>query len=370
MQNPKVSLEARPDGECRWCCERRDIFRGFCTSCDNLLRRKWRDYEAAMKALINCEQSLFDMSFAAAYGLDLFSTDVFKKERLALGNVQDSHMTKMAEYYSDLRAGRIDSINRCLPTTSSHRPAPSINSSSVPRHPSDRHSVTTVTQRRGLLELRDDDDPLEKIRAKILVHWSNETDPRALVFINESMHTRNFLQLLLKLAPFYSWEETTRMVNSMTIERIRHGENKQRCHIRDDFWNVYKICRDLEFAPTNPDAITGDELQDVNCRIYQWGLLKDGYDHSPDADSHGVCAKKRPACEAEQAPTAFVFTSQYRNRCHNLGLNEAAASTGHQLTGEGYGDSVTGRHERTNSQYKNGSSSQGVHLYRRPKVWD
>ena len=49
-----------------------------------------------------------------------------------------------------------------------------------------------------------------------------------MMFLNKPLHTKTFLKLLLKIAPFYSWEDTTRMVNSMIIERIRHGENKQR----------------------------------------------------------------------------------------------------------------------------------------------
>ncbi|RYP63867.1 hypothetical protein DL769_006837 [Monosporascus sp. CRB-8-3] len=360
MSNFRGIPERRPENQCRWCQAQPATFQGLCDRCDKKLRRKWKEYEAATKVMVDCEEALFDMSFAAAYGTDQFNTVVFNQERLALRNIQDSHMQRMAEYYIDLRARKVPSISRCLPTHSQR--SVSLESSSIaqPGKAGQRPGAST-TQQANLPEVNEVMDPLERLRSEILIHWSPETDTRALVFINDSIHTESFLKLLLKLAPFYSWEDTTRMVNSMIIERIHHGDHKQRCHIREDFWNVFQICRDLDFVPTNPDAITRDELSDVNCRIHKWGLLKDGYEHGPRADSHGVCTEKHPRCEAEPTPTAFVFTYEYRNRCRHL--REAATSRiKSEGSDEGYGGSANGQHERVSPQRRLGSGYELAQL--------
>ncbi|RYP82287.1 hypothetical protein DL770_005625 [Monosporascus sp. CRB-9-2] len=353
MSNIRGIPERRPESQCKWCHAQPETFQGLCDGCDKKLRRKWKEYEAATKVMVNCEEELFDMSFAAAYGTDQFNTVVFNQERLALRNIQDSHMQRMAEYYIDLRARKVPSISRCLPTHSQR--SVSLESSSIaqPRGAAQRPGAS-ATRQTNLPEVNEESDPLERLRSEILIHWSPETDTRALVFVNDSIHTESFLKLLLKLAPFYSWEDTTRMVNSMIIERIRHGDYKQRCHIREDFWNVFEICRDLAFVPTNPDAITRDELSDVNCRVYKWGLLKDGYDHGPDANSHGVCTEKHPCCEAEPTSTAFVFTYEYRNRCRHW-REAATARIKSEFPDEGYGGSANGQQERVGPQRKLGS---------------
>ncbi|RYP06916.1 hypothetical protein DL764_002864 [Monosporascus ibericus] len=328
MSNIRGIPERRPESQCKWCRAQPELFQGLCDGCEKKLRRKWKEYEAAAKAMVDCEEALFDMSFAAAYGTDQFNTVICNQERLALRNIQDSHMQRMAEYYIDLRARK--------PPCAAQRPGAS------------------ATRQASLPEVNEESGPLEQLRSEILIHWSPETDTRAPVFVNDSIHTESFLKLLLKLAPFYSWEDTTRMVNSMIIERIRHGDYKQRCHIREDFWNVFEICRGLNFVPTNPDAIMRDEFSDVNCRIYKWGLLKDGYDQGPDANSHGVCTENHPCCEAEPTSTAFVFTYEYRNRCRHW--REAATATiRNEFPDEGYGGSANGQHGRVGPQRKLGS---------------
>ena len=305
--------------------------------------RRWNEYEAATKVLVAREQDLFDMCFAAAFGRSMFYTVVFSQERLALRNIQESHMEKMAGYYNDLRARRIASINRCLPTNSLR----SIScASSVPTYP------VFHEERPEILATRPDsppppsnhDNPLQSLRDEILTHWSEDVDPRAAVFVNDGIHTASFLKLLLKLAPHYSWEDTTRMVNSMIIERIRHGDQKQRCHMREDFWNVQQICRSIEFMPTYPDAITREELTSLNCRIYsKWGLLKDGHDRAPEAQSDGVCTLRSFSCKAEPGPAmaASVFTYEYRNRCRRP-IGAVGNGSRHVPTDEGYGASITG----------------------------
>ncbi|RYP17636.1 hypothetical protein DL765_004418 [Monosporascus sp. GIB2] len=259
--------EQRPESQCKWCQAQPEAFQGLCDGCDRKLRRKWKEYEAATMAMVNCEEALFDMSFAAAYGTDQFNTVVFNQERLALRNIQESHMQRMAEYCIDLRARKIPSVRRCLPPTHSQRSVSLTSSSTAQPTRAGQHPGASAMQRANPSEVNEGSDPLEHLRSEIFIHWSPETDTRALVFVNDPIHTESFLKLLLKLAPFYSWEDTTRMVNSMIIERIHHGDHKQRCHIREDFWNVFKICRDLDFDPTNPDAITQGELSDVNCRV-------------------------------------------------------------------------------------------------------
>ncbi|RYO88757.1 hypothetical protein DL766_005193 [Monosporascus sp. MC13-8B] len=361
MSNFRGIPERRPDSQCKWCQAQPDIFQGLCGGCDKKLRRKWKEYEAATEAMVSCEEALFDMSFAAAYGTDQFNTVVFNQERLALRNIQDSHMQRMAEYYIDLRARKVSSIRRCLPPTPSQRSVSLASSSTAQPARAGQRPGTSAIQLANLSEANERSDPLEHLRSEILIHWSPETDTRALVFVNDSIHTESFLKLLLKLAPFYSWEDTTRMVNSMIIERIHHGDYKQRCHIREDFWNALKICRDLDFVPTNPDAITQDELSDVNCRVYKWGLLKDGYDHGPNADSHGVCAEKHPCCEAEPTSTAFVFTYKYRNRCRHLRA-DATSRIRSEYSDEGYGGSANGQHERAGPQRELGSGYEQAQL--------
>lgn len=314
MRQSKPSYESYSKRLCGWCRDRREASEGLCTWCNNELRRKWKEYEAAVNVMIECEHALFNMSFAGAYGIGSSHNVIFGQERHALRNIVDSHMRKTVEYMKDLRARRIASINNFLqkgPGFANTPPVPLYTESS-------QHPVTSVTQQIDSPKLDDRDNPRDRLRAEILHHWSPEKDNRALMFVNESIHTESFLKLLLKLAPFYSWEDTTRMVNSMIIERIRHGENKQRCHVREDFWNVFEICRDIKYVPTHPAEITCKELESVNCRVYKWGLLKDGYDHGPNAETQGVCAEPCPSCEAEQAPSAIVFTYQYRNRCRNL----------------------------------------------------
>ena len=349
MPFPKQSLlTQRRESPCRWCNAEPETFQGLCNGCDDELMRRWKEYEAATKVLVDREQDLFDMCFAAAFGRSMFHTVVFSQERLALRNIQDSHMEKMAGYYNDLRARRIASINRFLPTHSQR----SIScTSSVPTYPvfHDERPVMLATRPDPPPSPSKNDNPLQSLRDEILVHWSEDADPRAAVFVNDSIHTVSFLKLLLKLAPHYSWEDTTRMVNSMIIERIRHGDQKQRCHMREDFWNVQEICRQIEFMPTKPDAITHEELTSLNCRIYhKWGLLKDGHDRTPEAQSDGVCTLRSSSCREVPAPAmaASVFTYQYRNRCR-FPIGAVGNELGHAHTDEGYGSRSGESHAET-----------------------
>ena len=369
MPSPKKPfLTQRPESPCKWCNVEEVTFQGLCNGCDDELKRRWKEYEAATKTLVNREQALFDMCFAAAFGRSMFHTVVFSQERLALRNIQESHMEKMAGYYNDLRARRISSINRFLPMGSQR----SIScASSLPRFPDFDEEIpkTLVTRPEPLPEPEGNDDPLQSLRDDILVHWSEDTDPRAAIFVNESIHTESFLKLLLKLAPHYSWEDTTRMVNSMIIERIRHGDQKQRCHTREDFWSVKEICRQIEFAPTNPDAITREELTNLNCRVYKWGLLKDGHDRSREAQLSGVCTNKLPTCKSDKDGTAFVFTYQYRNRCRHS--NEASKpETRHSLIDEGYGGGGSGQsYRRVDSHRQPDSAYQNTPDHLRRILW-
>lgn len=223
MQRVKPALETPPERHCRWCGIYIETFQGLCTACNEEVKRRWQEYQAAMDTLIHCEQGLFDISFAAGYGRSKFHTAVFGQERLAFRNILDSHMKRTADYMNDLRARRITSINNSL---RSHGDA---FNSSIQSHPeSNPNPTTAASQQVDPPELVDNDDPRKELRAQILLCWPPDKDPRAMMFLNEPLHTKTFLKLLLKIAPFYSWEDTTRMVNSMIIERIRHGENKQR----------------------------------------------------------------------------------------------------------------------------------------------
>ena len=170
MPFPKQSLlTQRRESPCRWCNAEPETFQGLCNGCDDELMRRWKEYEVATKVLVDREQDLFDMCFAAAFGRSMFHTVVFSQERLALRNIQDSHMEKMAGYYNDLRARRIASINRFLPTHSQR----SIScTSSVPTYPvfHDERPVILATRPDPPPSPSKNDNPLQSLRDEILVH--------------------------------------------------------------------------------------------------------------------------------------------------------------------------------------------------------
>jgi hypothetical protein len=111
-------------------------------------------------------------------------------------------------------------------------------------------------------EYLQDSKEMNSLKSEILRYWSPAEDPRAHYFLEKPIHKGpSFFKILLKLAPHCSYEDFTRMVNSRTIERVRHGYPKEHHHIREDVWEVREICRKVGFQPTHPEAIEPDGLR-------------------------------------------------------------------------------------------------------------
>ncbi|KAI0123585.1 hypothetical protein BJ170DRAFT_598801 [Xylariales sp. AK1849] len=129
------------------------------------------------------------------------------------------------------------------------------------------------------------------LRSNILQFWTVDGDSRTHKFVQLPLHTPRFLSMLLELAHHYSWEHTTRMLNHIIIERVRHPRNpeeKARYPKLDDWRRVLAICTSLGFPSFVPDRIQDHDLVGINFRMTDSGLLKEGNSFSPCRDDLGV----------------------------------------------------------------------------------
>ncbi|KAI1871516.1 uncharacterized protein JN550_004510 [Neoarthrinium moseri] len=156
-----------------------------------------------------------------------------------------------------------------------------------------------------------------EIRSKILKYWSADEDSRAYKFVRKPLHTPRFLAILLDLARHYSWEQTTRMVNYMVIERVRHFrsvDDKDRYPKLDDWKHVLDICSKLGFPVIKPEEIPADVLLAINFRMTNQGLVKEGNSFSPYADKLGICLQRGATC-MRSSTGPHIFRVQYITRC-------------------------------------------------------
>ncbi|KAI0009673.1 hypothetical protein F4779DRAFT_617313 [Xylariaceae sp. FL0662B] len=156
--------------------------------------------------------------------------------------------------------------------------------------------------------------PKSKHWSKILSYWKPEIDYRARNYVLENYHKPWFLDRVYQFAQFYSFEDTTRMINSVALERIRHGENKSRCILWSDVSGALQVCENIAFKPTYPDVIEDEELLPANVRLDEMGLLREGQSHLHNKDHMGVCADGGNCINFLPNEDRIVFTHRYRAR--------------------------------------------------------
>lgn len=157
----------------------------------------------------------------------------------------------------------------------------------------------------------------QKLRKTILMHWPEEKNFRASQFVRMPLHTPRFLVVLLDLARNYTWEQTTRMVNYVIIERVRHfrtSEDKARYPKLDDWKRVLKICRSLGFPALDPEKLYHTDLLLMNFRKTSQGLVKEGNGFHPHAEDMGLCIERGPSCQPWRVGPQ-IFTRKYMMRC-------------------------------------------------------
>ncbi|KAI1095396.1 hypothetical protein F5B19DRAFT_342693 [Rostrohypoxylon terebratum] len=143
--------------------------------------------------------------------------------------------------------------------------------------------------------------------------WKPDVDDRASKFVVLDQNSTALLCCLHELAKHYSWQDVTSMVNSIVMERLRHGPNVHwRYAVETDFYDVWESCHLMQFPPVMPDAMQADELQRAQLALGPFGLVvpEPG---TPDPTATAcpggwMCANILPCLDR------IVYTYAYRNR--------------------------------------------------------
>ncbi|KAI1106778.1 hypothetical protein F4804DRAFT_329973 [Jackrogersella minutella] len=147
----------------------------------------------------------------------------------------------------------------------------------------------------------------------IFHHWRGD-DVRSYPFVCHEQNTVEFLICLHQLSKYYSYEDVTMMVNSIAMERIRHGWDKRRCVVEGDFYKVLEACQQMDFDPLFPDAITTAELDYIGLSQNHFGLIDQGLETEKDEEVMGVCSHNCFCPNIVPGKDRIIFTWAYRNR--------------------------------------------------------
>ncbi|KAI1461180.1 hypothetical protein F4805DRAFT_454117 [Annulohypoxylon moriforme] len=160
----------------------------------------------------------------------------------------------------------------------------------------------------------------------ILNYWKPQFDFRAVNFIVLDQHSTALLCCLHELSKHYTWDQVTIMVNSMVMERLRHGAKKSCRHyaVEADFFDVYEACKHLKFYNTMPEHLQVDELKGAKLILSHFGLVipepgTEGGDHASICSQGWMCPNILPCRDR------IIFTYAYRNR---LGCDVRATEAG------------------------------------------
>ncbi|KAI1418018.1 hypothetical protein F5Y13DRAFT_34486 [Hypoxylon sp. FL1857] len=155
--------------------------------------------------------------------------------------------------------------------------------------------------------------PIAPYWSAILNKWRPSVDSRPWYFIRLPQHSIPFLVRLHQLSKYYTFEDVSIMLNSISMERIRHGLDKRRFTIQEDWSYLHEACKQTDFDPTHPHEVTARELRDMNLKLNSMGLIEPGAAH-PDDHVKGVCARGRACANTLPYGDRVVFTWAYRHR--------------------------------------------------------
>ncbi|KAI1139527.1 hypothetical protein F5Y05DRAFT_411717 [Hypoxylon sp. FL0543] len=165
----------------------------------------------------------------------------------------------------------------------------------------------------SVLPPADQQHPMAPYWGAILNHWRPGTDSRAWNFVRDRRHGAQFLALVHELAKNYPYADTVTMVNSVAMERIRHGRDKRREVIPEDWACLLKVCQHLGFEPAYPHEVLRPELEKMNLRENGLGFVEAGEPREDD-DVKGVCSNGRTCHNILPYTDRVVFTWSYRHR--------------------------------------------------------
>ncbi|KAI1388259.1 uncharacterized protein F4822DRAFT_239924 [Hypoxylon trugodes] len=153
---------------------------------------------------------------------------------------------------------------------------------------------------------------------RILRRWRPEWDISAAKFAFQPNHSVQFVMLLEHFSQFYYWKNVAIMVNSIAMERIRHGKDKSRHVTIRDFITLYELCQGLGFARIVPENISTITLAKMNLAVDETGLIQQGVYPFFWAEYMGVCADGGQCGNMLPARHPIIFTEAYRSRqgCH------------------------------------------------------
>ncbi|KAI0884656.1 uncharacterized protein GGS22DRAFT_188866 [Annulohypoxylon maeteangense] len=148
----------------------------------------------------------------------------------------------------------------------------------------------------------------------ILKHWRPEHDMRGSCFAAQEGNPIKLLCCLHELAQHYAWAEVASMVNSIILERLRHGpapSARDRYGGAQDFYRVYEACKAMRFHAVAPEPVHPDEMAGLDLALDFFGLVvRDPGSRIPEVicDRAGACPNVLPCCDR------IIFTRAYRTR--------------------------------------------------------
>jgi hypothetical protein len=335
----------------------------YCARCRETnieqLRRRWRTADSQH----DVHKDVFEKLFVLRYGRDAMNSAMYHKYYTNFSLSMTWHRESLGKYIDAICEGNLENmslastfvpddsfaqlsneeiLDRCGELTrhlqSLHAELTRRKQQQVPDNgtavnlagnvipdPGTRHvhdTVTTSRQVPAFPRVKPSDitpSDSRQLRLKILQYWTENGDPRAFKFVRMPLHTPRFLAIILDLARHYSWEQTTRMINCVIIERVRHFQNsddKDRYPKLDDWQKVLDICSSQGFPSFEPDELTPDDLAPINFRMTDRGLVKEGNSFSPYADRLGICTQRGPLC-VKLSTGIHVFARDYILRCEH-----------------------------------------------------
>ncbi|KAI1210681.1 uncharacterized protein F4807DRAFT_422264 [Annulohypoxylon truncatum] len=149
----------------------------------------------------------------------------------------------------------------------------------------------------------------------ILKYWRPEVDPRAPAFAVLEQNSISLLCCLHELAKYYTWNDVTIMVNSVVMERLRHGPKKfRRYAVESDFFDVYAACKNMQFYNTIPEELQASELKRTKLILCPFGLVIPEPGTEDDEGASSACAQGWMCPNILPPRDRIIFTYAYRNR--------------------------------------------------------